>query len=270
MDTNTKSIPVGKLLLHKDIEDKSRKESWNYRTAVSMLTYLQGNTRPEISMAVHQTARFCNNPMLTHEKAIKRLGRYLYHTKNEGIVYNPDTSKGLECFVDADFAGGWSQADASDADNVMSRTGMVIMYANCPIFWRSSLQTEIVLSTAEGEYIALSSALREVLPLMKMMEEIHDVFPLHVNKPNFVCTVHEDNQSCIRMATGNKFSPRTKHIALKYHHFKSHVKSGRVHVKYCPTTEQLADILTKPLPNEAFFTLRYMLCGWGYSPHRPG
>ena len=138
------------------------------------------------------------------------------------------------------------------------------MYANCPIYWRSSLQTEIALSTAEAEYIALSSALREVLPLMTMMEEIQTVFPILISTPDFVCKVHEDNQSCINMATGTKFSPRTKHIALKYHHFRSHVKSGRVVIQYRPTDEQLADLLTKPLPEEAFYTLRYMLCGWGY------
>ena len=141
---------------------------------------------------------------------------------------------------------------------------MVIMYANCPIYWRSSLQTEIALSTAEAEYIALSSALREVLPLMTMMEEIQSVFPILISTLDFVCKVHEDNQSCIKMATGTKFSPRTKHIALKYHHFRSHVKSGRVVIQYRPTEEQLADLLTKPLPEEAFYTLRYMLCGWGY------
>ena len=141
---------------------------------------------------------------------------------------------------------------------------MVIMYANCPIFWRSTLQTEIALSTAEAEYIALSSALRLVLPLMTMMEEIQILFPIHVSKPDFVCKVHEDNQSCIKMATGTKFSPRTKHIALKYYHFRSHVKSGRVTIVYRPTEEELADLLTKPLSNEAFFTLRYMLFGWGY------
>jgi hypothetical protein len=267
--TNPKATPVGKPVLNKDLEGKPRKEDWNYRTAVGMLTYLQANSRPEISMSVHQTARFCNDPKLSHEKAIKRLGRYLMHTNKEGIVYNPDTSKGLECYVDADFAGGYSPETAHDADNLLSRTGMVIMYANCPIYWRSSLQTEIALSTAEAEYIALSSALRQVLPLMTMMEEIHSVFPLHIDKPNFVCKVHEDNQSCIKMATGTKFSPRTKHIALKYHHFRSHVKSGRVDISYCPTDLQLADILTKPLPSESFYTLRYMLCGWGHMSHRP-
>ena len=52
------------------------------------------------------------------------------------------------------------------------------MYANCRIFWRSILQTGIAFSTAEAEYIALSTALRQVIPLMKMMKEIHAVFPM--------------------------------------------------------------------------------------------
>ena len=142
---------------------------------------------------------------------------------------------------------------------------MVIVYANCPIFWRSSLQTEIALITAEAGYIALSSALRQVLPLMTMMEEIIELFPLLISKPKFVCKVNEDNQSCIKMATGTKFSPWIKHIVLKYHHFRSHVKYGRVYIHYRPNSEQLAYLLTKPLTNKVFFTLRYMLCGWGYS-----
>ena len=85
-----------------------------------MLTYLQGNSRPEMSMAVHQTARFSNNPMLSNEKAFKRLERYLLHTKRDGIIYNPNTQKGLECYVDADFAGGWQHADSSYDGNIMA------------------------------------------------------------------------------------------------------------------------------------------------------
>ena len=108
--------------------------------------------------------------MLLHEKAINRLGRYLSHTRKEGIVYNPDTSKGFECHVDAEFAGGRKEANVDDAENVMLQTRMVTMYYNCPIFWHISLQTEIALSTAEAEYIALSSALRQVLPLTTMTE----------------------------------------------------------------------------------------------------
>ena len=136
------------------------------------------------------------------------------------------------------------------------------MYANCPIHHVSRLQTEIALSTAEAEYIALSQSLREVIPLMTLLKEIYKVFPLHIETPNFVCNVHEDNQSAIVMATTQKFTPRTKHIALKFHHFRSFVKSGKVTVSYCRTTEQKADLLTKPLADDLFYKLRYMLCGW--------
>ncbi len=54
-----------------------------------MLTYLQGNTRPEISMVTHQLAQFCQDPRLSHEQVTTRLGRYLAHTKDRGIVYEP-------------------------------------------------------------------------------------------------------------------------------------------------------------------------------------
>jgi hypothetical protein len=186
-----------------------------------MLSYLQGNTRPDISMATHQTARFCIDPKLSHEQAIMRIGRYLLGTKSRGIIYEPDPMKGLECYVDADFAGGWSIENSGDPNNdVMSRTGFVIYYAGCPVYWVSKLQSEIALSTAEAEYIALSTALREVIPLMTLMEELADIFPLYIDKPNFFCKVFEDNQSCIKMAVAPKFTPRTKHIALKYHQFK--------------------------------------------------
>ncbi|KAL7532682.1 hypothetical protein ACHAWF_004210 [Thalassiosira exigua] len=146
-----KATPVGKTSLYKDLDGKPHKRNWSYRTAVGIITYLQGNLRPEISMVIHQTARFCNNPKLHHEQAINRLGRYLLHTTDRGIIYNPGKSVGLECYIDADFAGGWLQADADDAENVMSRTSFIIMFVNCPIFWVSKLQTEIALSTADAE-----------------------------------------------------------------------------------------------------------------------
>ncbi len=136
------------------------------------------------------------------------------------------------------------------------------MYANCPIYWKSKLQTKISFSTAKAEFIALSIALWEVIPLLTVMEEINEVFPLMMNPPNFHCKVWENNQSCIAMATSQKFTPRTKHIALKYHHFKQYIESGKIQIKYVHTELQQADILTKPVKIELFPKLRYMLMGW--------
>jgi hypothetical protein len=103
-------------------------------------------------MAVYQTVRFSVNPMRSHELAIMHIGRYLCNNCEQGITYKIDKSKGVEVYIDADFAGGWSSADADNADNVLSRTGFVICYANCPLIWCSKLQTEIALSTAKAEF----------------------------------------------------------------------------------------------------------------------
>ena len=76
---------------------------------------------------------------------------------------------------------------------------------------------------------------------------MNKIFPLLILTPDFVCKVHKNNQSCIKMATGTDFSPRTKHIALKYNHFRSHIKSGGVDIHYRQTDEQIDNLLTKPL-----------------------
>ena len=65
-----------------------------------------------------------------------------------------------------------------------------------------------------------------------------------------------------------KFTPRTKHIAIKYHHFWKHVKThhsnpdGFVEIKYCVIEEQVADIFTKPVWDDIFVKLRLKMLNW--------
>ena len=118
------------------------------------------------------------------------------------------------------------------------------------------------LSTTEAEYIALSMAMREVLPFLNLMNEIQEVLPMNSTEPKFFCTVWEDNRSCIKVAESPKFTPRTKHIALKYHHFRRFVSDGTIRIHPIDTLEQTADIFTKPLDAVKFVRLRKKLCGW--------
>ncbi len=161
--TKGHDTPVGKPLLSWDLDGVPCKHPWLYQGAVGMISYVDNSVWPEIQMAVHQTAHFSVNPMQSHELAIMLIGWYLCDNAERGIIYKVDKSKGLEVYVDADFAGGWSVADSENADNVLSRTGFVICYANCSIIWCSKLQTKITFSTAEAEYIAMSHVLRETI-----------------------------------------------------------------------------------------------------------
>ena len=104
--------------------------------------------------------------------------------------------------------------------------------------------------------------MREVLPIMNLMEELKGVMRVNMSKPKFFCEVFEDNASAIAVATSPKFTPRTKHIALKYHHFRQHVTNNSIRIKYIDTHEQIADILTKPLEEKSFQYLRKKLSGW--------
>ena len=56
------------------------------RSIIGQLNYLASTTRPELQFAVHQCARFVADPKMSHEKAVKRIVRYLKRTKDEGIV----------------------------------------------------------------------------------------------------------------------------------------------------------------------------------------
>jgi hypothetical protein len=254
-------------LLDNDPDGKPSKQPWNYRSAVGCLSYLQAMIRPDITMAVQQCVRFCNNLQQEHEEAVKHICRYLMKTKAQGLTIKPDKSRGLECFVDADWAGSWQHHSCHDPLSTHSRTGYVIMYAGCPIIWASKMQHLIALSTTEAKYITLSTALREVIAVMHLMQELQrKQFTVFHPTPKITCRTFEDNQSCIEIATNHKTRPQTKHLSVRLHHFRSFVISKAVTIEHISTKEQIADMFTKPLARVQFCKLRNRLMCWSLSP----
>ena len=167
----------------------------------------------------------------------KRIGRYLLGTKDKGLRFKPsDDLSHFECYVDADFAGNYTSETCEDPNSVKSRTGCVIKYGGSPITWFSRLQTEIALSTTEAEYIALSTAAREVLPSRELILEIKDILDILQAESNIHCTLFEDNIDVEELAKVPKNRPRTKHIAVKYHHFREAVRKGHLKVTRVDTT----------------------------------
>eukprot|EP00957_Ditylum_brightwellii_P025727 1947081-Ditylum_brightwellii.AAC.2 len=149
--------------LNKDIDGQERKESWNYRSIIGMLQFLVKLTHPELAHSVHQCTRFCETPKASQKRAVKHILRYLLITQPSegkeppkyGLNMKPNMNKSLEVYVNTSFAGNWSNCWSEEPISVLSTTGHVIKYANCPLVRASKLKSKILLSTTESEYIAL-------------------------------------------------------------------------------------------------------------------
>ena len=232
--------------------------------------YLAGNAYPEILFAVHQCACFTHSPWQSHSQAIKRIAHYLKGILDNdcGLTFHKTDTLLLDCYVDADFAGLWSYEVDQDPVCVKSCTGYVMTLGDCPVHWVSKLQQEISLSTLEAEYIALSQAMRELLPMRRLYDELMVTFNESTTKSivTLKSTIFEDNNGAISTATSPKLTPRTKHIAVKYHFVKQFFGKQRhdhpFELKKIDTTEQKADIFTKGLTTEVFLRLRKLLCNY--------
>ena len=150
-NASPKDTPAAAEPLGADKDGAPFQEDWSYPAAIGMLLYLSSNTRPDLQFAVHQAARFTHNPKHSHAQAVKRIVRYLVGTREHGTVFKPDVSEGLNCYVDADFAGLYGYEDEQDPVSVKSRTGFTLTLFGCPIVWSSKLQTEITLSSTAAK-----------------------------------------------------------------------------------------------------------------------
>jgi hypothetical protein len=172
--TKDKAAPSSTILC-RDLDGSPFQEKWDYRRIIGKLNFLEKSTHPEIAYAVHQCAWFASIPRESHANAIKYLCRYLLGTKDKGIILRPHVARSFEVHVDCNFAGNWNKEDAmNDPSTAKSRTGYVISYAGCPIIWASKLQTEVVLSTTETEYVGLSEGLRIAIVMMNLLKEMQE------------------------------------------------------------------------------------------------
>lgn len=142
----------------------------------------------------------------------------------------------LISFVDSDFAN-----DPIDRKSV---TGYVIKLNENVIYWKTKKQNVVSLSSAESDYIALTSCVTENLFAAQMLNEMlnTDIFPV---------TKYEDNQSCLKMASTLECK-RTKHIDVRHHFVRECVNEGKIVLKYISSNQQQAAICTKLLAGTKF------------------
>ncbi len=235
VDTSTK--------LTKATDDDNCIDQQKYQSAIGSLMYLSVSTRPDISYAVSNLARYSSKPKRDHWTALKHLLRYLKGTPKHGILYTKNGSNTCVGYTDADWAG--------DVNDRKSTSGYVFLVSGGAISWKSQKQRCVALSTAEAEYIAMASAAQESVWLRQLIAEL-----TNSSVTEAPTLIYEDNQSAIAMTKNPQFHGRAKHIDIKNHFIREQVAKGTITLVYCPTLEMVADILTKGLSREPFCKLR--------------
>ncbi|CAB4003970.1 Hypothetical predicted protein [Paramuricea clavata] len=167
--------------------------------------------------------------------------RYLKGTAQLRLQYQ-ETDANVEGYSDADWA--------SDSDDRRSTSGNVFVMSGGAISWASKKQPTVALSTSESEYIALCFATQEAVWLRQLMKDLQ-------MECTTATTIYEDNQGDIAMSRNPVLHKRTKHIDIKYNFVREKTQDETIELKYCPTNEMVADILTKPLSKGQFEYLRY-------------
>ena len=147
--SNTKKTPAApNNLLHKDTDGPDMTPDFHYRSVIGKLNLLEKSTQLDISVSMHQCARFSERPKRSHAEAVKRIGHYLLATKDKGLIIHSNELRYFECWVDADFSGNWRPQDAhNDPMTAKSRSGWMVRFAGAPITWASKMQTITALST---------------------------------------------------------------------------------------------------------------------------
>ena len=90
-----------------------------------MLLYLANNTRPDITFAVSQVARFTHSPRKSHAVAVEMILRYLRGTADKGLIVMPDGTYNLDTWVDSDFAVLYGREPGDNPNAARSRYGYI-------------------------------------------------------------------------------------------------------------------------------------------------
>jgi len=97
---------------------------------------------------------------------------------------------------------------------------------------------------------------------MELMEEMHEQgVSIAKGQPEIRCKVFKDISGALMIVTLPKIRPRKKYINTKYWHFREHMEQGKVTIHPVSTKDQIADLLTNPLPESEFEKLKQRIMG---------
>lgn len=205
-----------------------------YQELIGSLLHLSTFSRPDISCSVNMLSQFNQDPRKQHWNMAISVLKYLRGTQNAKITYRR-TGQPICAYVDSSWA--------EDQNDRKSQSGMVFVFAGAAIDWESRKQHIIATSSAEAEYIALTTAAKRAAYFKFFLMEMG----LH-SEANAIL-MHTDSQSAQYIANYHGKRSRSKHLHIRFHYIREAIATGIVNLKYLSTDKMLADSLTKCTSN---------------------
>ena len=220
----------------KQEKDEVATDKGKYQRLVGKLIYLS-HTRPDIAFAVSVASQHMHAPKKKHLEAAYKILRYLKGTPGQGLFFRKNESRSVEIYTDADWVG--------DQEDSRSTSGYCTYVWGNLVTWQSQKQRVVSKSSAESELRALAQGIMEGLWLKRVTQEAQ----VKITDP---LKLYCDNKAAISMALNPVQHSRTKHVEVDRHFIREKVEGGVICLSYIPTKLQLADVLTKGLPEDIF------------------
>ena len=217
-----------------------------FHSAVAKLLYLAKRARPDLLTAVTFLTTRVVEPTAEDQLKLARVFRYINSTREFGMCLNGSGAFSVVAYVDASYGVH---------PDFKSHTGSVLRLGEATVYVKSSKQKLNTKSSTEAEIVGVSDSLSQAIWTREFLQEQGYVMGPIILK--------QDNKSTmVLLNKGMSTSERTRHIGIRFFFVKDRIETKEVVLEYLPTTEMVADVMTKPLQGELFRKMRALLLGW--------
>lgn len=126
----------------------------------------------------------------------------------------------------------------------------MVAILSSPIYWKSQRQFLVALSSAEAEYVALSTCAINVSWLRRLYWEITHQHLFLMTAVMHPVTMFTDNTAALAISHSEQRSLKSKHIDTKFDHVRDMLRQNAIQLQYIHSSLQVADIFTKAAPTK--------------------
>ena len=211
-----------------------------YMTLVGAFLWLSNVTRPDLTYAASQLARFVSNPAEVHYAAAIRVLLYLEPSVGRVLHYRPTADARLVVYVDSDWGVN------------LSVSGAFFVFMNCPVAWFARTQRSVSLSSTEAEFFAAMVAARDGIHYRDVLSDLGYV----QQGPTLL---RSDNKGVCDLSLDPIAFKKTKHIARAANFLRDLCARRVFELKHIAGAINIADILTKGQALAVFVKLMKIL-----------